>query len=63
MLTAVIFFSFLGIVKNKIYTDQGASLRFVELCADLDNLFPIEKLEKLKDLIICKFLFAFDSFV
>lgn len=64
MLTVVIFFFlFLGIVKNKIYTDQGASFRFVDLCADLDDLFPIEKLEKLKDLIICKFLLAFDSSV
>lgn len=54
---------FLGIVKNKIYSDRGASFRFVDLCTDIDNHFPIEKLEKLKDLIICKFLFAFECSV
>lgn len=54
---------FLGIVKNKIYSDWGVSFRFVDFCIDIDNYFFIEKLEKLKDLIICKFLFVFECFV
>lgn len=47
--------SFIGVVGNIIYRDQGRSLKFAELCYDLAKLFPTEKFEQLKYLLKCKF--------
>lgn len=50
---------FVGVGENTIYSDQGRSLKFAELCYDLAKLFPPEKLQQLKYLLKCKFSVTF----
>lgn len=45
----------LGVVKNKMYIDQGRSLKFADLCYELANHFPPLKFQRLKFLLKCKF--------
>lgn len=50
---------FVGVGRNIIYSDQGRSFKFAELCYDLAKRFPPEKFQQLKYLLKCEFSVTF----